>query len=60
MKELVSTVAYVKYFAQKNAIELTKFAHKINDSCVSCGLCAKNCPVKAISKKSSGVMSSEK
>ena len=40
-----------KILCPKNAIELTKFAHKINDSCVSCGLCAKNCPVKAISKK---------
>ena len=23
-------------------------AFKINDSCVSCGLCASNCPVEAI------------
>ncbi|MBR4235278.1 MAG: 4Fe-4S binding protein [Clostridia bacterium] len=25
-------------------------AYKINDSCVSCGLCAGNCPVEAISE----------
>ena len=25
-------------------------AHKITDACVSCGTCAENCPVEAISE----------
>ena len=25
-------------------------AHKITDACVSCGSCAENCPVEAISQ----------
>jgi len=26
-------------------------AHKINDSCASCGSCVSNCPMEAISEK---------
>ena len=30
--------------------EVTAMAHKITDACVSCGSCAENCPVEAISQ----------
>ena len=31
-------------------MEVRFMAHKITDACVSCGTCAENCPVEAISQ----------
>ena len=47
-------MVFVKNFSQKcptlkDAIDGGNFmAHKITDSCISCGACASECPVEAI------------
>lgn len=34
----------------KKITEVTLMAFKINDTCISCGTCAANCPVNAIAE----------
>ena len=35
---------------EKNAREVRIMAYKITDDCISCGACASDCPVEAISE----------
>ena len=43
-------IALVRRILFKTQTEVTTMAFKINDTCISCGTCAANCPVSAITE----------